>query len=215
MLSGRITWTSHANGIALRYSAWWLAKAQNNALSVADVTTRRRAIFVEASFPDAILRGLILAAVALFWMVLLIRLNGLQTLSKMTNIDFVATIAFGSLIAGASQATEWTGFVQALAANAGLLGLQAIILTVRKHSKTVSTALGNEPCLIMRNGEFQRDAMMANGVRREDVIAKLREANVLQLSEVRAAILETTGDVSVLHGEAELDKILLEDVRGT
>ncbi|MHA7820176.1 MAG: DUF421 domain-containing protein [Erythrobacter sp.] len=146
---------------------------------------------------------------------LLIRVNGLRTLSKMTNFDFVTTVAFGSLLAGAAQVSEWAALGQALAAMLGLVLAQAATSFLRRRSEGLATAIGNQPCLLMRNGEFDEDALRANQVRREDMIAKLREANVLQLSEVRAAILETTGDVSVLHGEVELDEVLLEDVRGT
>ena len=47
---------------------------------------------------------------------------------------------------------------------------------------------------------------------RSDLVAKLREANVLDLKQVRAVVLETTGDVSVLHGDV-LDEILVENVK--
>jgi uncharacterized membrane protein YcaP (DUF421 family) len=144
----------------------------------------------------------------------LIRVNGLRTLSKMTNFDFVTTVAFGSLLAGAAQVSEWTAFLQTLAGMLGLVLAQAATSYLRRRSEMAAGAIGNNPCLIMRDGEFQHDALKANNMRREDMIAKLREANVLQLSEVRAAILETTGDVSVLHGDAELDDVLLKDVRG-
>ena len=49
---------------------------------------------------------------------------------------------------------------------------------------------------------------------RSDVLAKLREANVLAMTDVRAVVLETTGDISVLHGDAQVDDILLAGVRG-
>ena len=171
-------------------------------------------MFLEQPTLDALARGGFLAILALVWMIALICINGLQTLSKMTNFDFVATVAFGSLIAGAAQASEWTGFLQALAAILGLLLTQALLTAMRKRTDAVSDAIKNAPCLIMRNGEFDHDALKAKNVRKEDLIAKLREANVLQLSQVRAAVLEATGDVSVLHGTAELDEILLSDVRG-
>ena len=171
-------------------------------------------MFLEQPTLDALVRGGILAVLALVWMVALIRINGLQTLSKMTNFDFVTTVAFGSLIAGAAQASEWTGFLQALAAILGLLLAQAFLPFMRKRAEVVTDTLENQPCLIMRNGEFDHEALKAKDVRQDDVIAKLREANVLQLSQVRAAVLEATGDVSVLHGTAELDEILLRDVRG-
>ena len=41
---------------------------------------------------------------------------------------------------------------------------------------------------------------------------KLRAANVTDLSQVRAAVLETTGHVSVLHGD-KLEATLIEDVK--
>ncbi|WP_420433812.1 YetF domain-containing protein [Hyphobacterium sp.] len=46
-----------------------------------------------------------------------------------------------------------------------------------------------------------------------DLYAKLREANVLEMSAVRAAVLEQTGDVSVLHGDTSLDNAILDGVR--
>ena len=53
-------------------------------------------------------------------------------------------------------------------------------------------------------------------VTRDDVRAKLREANVLDYSQIRAVVFETTGDVSVLHtdqADRELASDLLADVR--
>ena len=46
-------------------------------------------------------------------------------------------------------------------------------------------------------------------------MGKLREANVLQLSQVKAVIFETTGDISVLHSEdqIDIDAIIMEDVK--
>ena len=52
---------------------------------------------------------------------------------------------------------------------------------------------------------------------RADLVAKLRESNVTHPRQVMAVVLETTGDVSVLHSDeagAQLDTRLLENVRG-
>ena len=64
----------------------------------------------------------------------------------------------------------------------------------------------------MRDGVFLEASMASSRVSRDDVLAKLRAANVLSLSEVRAVVLETTGDISVLHGD-HLDDDLIRDVR--
>lgn len=53
-------------------------------------------------------------------------------------------------------------------------------------------------------------------VEKSQLIAKLREANVLDFSQVEAVVMETTGDISVLHksnNEISLDAELLEGVQ--
>ena len=37
--------------------------------------------------------------------------------------------------------------------------------------------------------------------------------NVQRLSDVRAVVLERTGNIAVLHGDAEIDEVLLKGVR--
>jgi uncharacterized membrane protein YcaP (DUF421 family) len=46
-----------------------------------------------------------------------------------------------------------------------------------------------------------------------DVRASLRQANVLDPADVKAVVLETTGDISVVHGP-DLSEALLEGVIG-
>ena len=169
-------------------------------------------MLIDPPFTDALLRGAVLAIVALVWVVIQIRVVGLRSLSKMTSFDFVMTVALGSLVAGASQAADWTGFAQAMIAMTGLFALQWVAARARKSSDAVQRALQNEPVLLMRDGRFLHEAMDSTRVTEDDLRAKLREANVLDLSSVRAAVLETTGDVSVLHGDA-LDEAMLSGVR--
>ena len=66
----------------------------------------------------------------------------------------------------------------------------------------------NQPALLMRDGVILHAALKATRVAENDLIAKLREANVLDLAQVRAVVLETTGDISVIHGVSCSDAIL-------
>ena len=52
-------------------------------------------------------------------------------------------------------------------------------------------------------------------VTKGDLRSKLREANVIRLSQIRAVVFETTGDIVVLHSsdeEQSLEPWLLKDV---
>ena len=169
-------------------------------------------MFALTTFPDHLMRGIVLSIIALILLIALIRMVGLRSLSKMTPFDFVVTVASGSLLAGAGQASNWASFLQCLAALAALFAGQYILGQLRRRSATVRSLLSNEPILLMRNGEFIDAALRQTRVTRSDIIAKLRESNALRLEKVRAVVLETTGDISVLHGDT-LDDALIDDIR--
>ena len=162
---------------------------------------------------DVLVRGIVLTIAALLWVLLVVRVVGLRSFSKMTAFDFVATIATGSLLATAATATRWSDFAQVAIAVLALMAVQAALAALRKASGTARELLGNTPILLMRDGQFMDDAMRSARVAREDVLAKIRGANVGSISAVRAVVLETTGDISVLHG-GDPDLALLEGVRG-
>lgn len=169
-------------------------------------------MIVEHNSADVLLRALILSTVAVCWAVTVVRVIGLRSFSKMTAFDFVVTVAIGSLLAGASQSTTWSAFLQANLAMVALLGVQFAVALLRRSSSRFDDIVQNEPVLLMIEGEVLTDALRATRVAEDDLIAKLRQANVHNLDEVRAVVLETTGDISVLHG-SPLDDTLLRGVQ--
>lgn len=144
-------------------------------------------------------------------LVAVIRVVGLRSLSKMSGFDFAVTVALGSVLGGVAASS--TSLLNGMIAVAALLATQTVIAFVRQRT-SVSEIVDNTPMLLMRDGEFLDDALRSTRVTRSDVMAKLREANAVRLDQVLAVVLETTGDVSVLHGEGPIDEPLLAGVRG-
>ena len=143
------------------------------------------------------------------------RIAGLRSFSKMSASDFAMTVAVGSLFASAISSPDPSLGV-ALLALAGLFFGQWLLARARRWSKRVRHTLDNDPIVLMRDGELLHANLARSNVSEADVRAKLREANVLHRRQVRAVVLETTGDVSVLHSEddeTELEPYLLEGVR--
>lgn len=141
-----------------------------------------------------------------------IRINGLRSLSKMSSFDFVVTVAFGSIVAtvAATSASLWNGAL----AFATLLAAQWAIAEIRKSSK-FERFIDNAPLLLMDGSTLLPDNLEHARVTEDDVIAKLREANVIRLDQVLAVILESTGDITVLHGDRPLEPYLLSGVKHT
>lgn len=153
------------------------------------------------------------SVVAVFAVVLLTRLNGLLSFAKMAPHDFAATIAIGSLLATAATGSIPVG--QALVALGAVFATQRVLQRWRRHGGM--RVIDNAPLLLMAGPEVLEDHLDAAGITQEDVVAKLREANVTDPEQVHAVVLEATGDVSVLHGDTTADQLdtgLLAGVRG-
>lgn len=131
-----------------------------------------------------------------------VRLAGLRSFSKMSASDFAMTLAVGSLFASTISSPSPTVFVT-LVALAVLFAGQWIFAYLRVRSDGFSAAVDNRPLLLMRGAHILDANMKRANVSREDLFAKLREANVLRYEQIHAVVFETTGDISVLHGEED------------
>lgn len=143
------------------------------------------------------------------------RLAGLRTFSKLSGFDFAMTVAIGSIVAG-SILFDGPSLLRAVVALTVVFTLQIGLAALRQRSRAVSNLVDNEPLLLMTRDGMVRDNLRRAKITEADVWAKLREANVLRTSEVRAVVLETTGDISVLHGPPDgeaLEACLLTGVR--
>lgn len=157
-------------------------------------------MFFDHAILDAATKGAVLSGVGIGWIILLVRIVGLRSFSKMTNFDFVMTVGMGSLLASAATANGWVPLVQTMTAMAALFGVLFCAAFLRQRFDVIDAVLQNQPTFLMRDGKILHDALRKTRVTEEDLMAKLREANALDLTQVRAVVLEATGDVSVLHG---------------
>ncbi len=149
-----------------------------------------------------------------FVMILITRIAGLQTFAKFNSIDFASTITIGSILA-AIILNEGQSLLKGAVSLGLVVAFQFFFSYYLRKSKIFQNLFVNRPVLLMENGHILYENLADTNMREEVLIAKLREANVIQLSEVKAVVLESTGDISVLHGSAdkELDDILLEGVK--
>lgn len=157
---------------------------------------------------------LILSVLGVFTiMIVLTRTFGLRTFAKMSSFDFASTIAVGSILASVIMNKDQSLMQGALVLFCIIAFQAAFSLFVRKM-KWFKSFFTNKPQVIMWDGTILHEHLQKCNMDENDLRAKLREANVHQLSNVKAVILESTGDVSVLHNadDLEIEPYLLEDV---
>lgn len=142
------------------------------------------------------------------------RLAGKRSFSKMSSFDFAMTVAIGSLIASTILSTS-VSLIDGMIGMASVYLLQISAALLRRKNKHFKKLIDNTPMLLMDGTNILHENLKKARVAEGDLRSKLREANVLQLSQVRAVVFETTGDISVLHtsgDDTELEEWLLKDV---
>lgn len=156
----------------------------------------------------------ILSCIAIYLVVILMtRYSGLRTFAKMSSFDFAITIAIGSIIAS----TIMNGGQSILKGTVVLLtvtSLQMLFSIIKRRSKFFKKLTTNTPILLMDGSTILYENLEKVRVSESELIAKLREANVIKLEQVLAVVMETTGDISVLHSSDnnKLDDLLLKYV---
>ncbi len=141
------------------------------------------------------------------------RIFGKRSFSKMSSFDFAMTVAIGSIIA----TTVLSKSVSLLEGMVGLLSVYILQLTAAylRRFESIQKAIDNKPLLLMKDENILYDNLKKARVTEDDLRSKLREANVLNLAQVRAVTFETTGDILVLHTADEnikLQEWLIKDV---
>ncbi len=139
------------------------------------------------------------------------KLAGLRSFSKLSSFDFVVTVAIGSIVSSVII-LEDVSLVRGAVALAVLFAIQETIGRLRLRYEFVARSVGNVPMLLMDGPRVLHDNLKRVRVSEDEVRARLRDAGVLTLSSVRAVVMETTGELSVMVGGPEPDAWLMEDV---
>ncbi len=148
--------------------------------------------------------------------ILLTRIIGLRSFAKFTAYDFAFTVAIGSIIS--STLTSSTSLAHGSIAIAGLLTITFVFSFLQRKYPSLGKMISNAPLLLMDGHTILHENLKYARIEEEQLIAKLREANVLNYEQVFAVVLESTGDISVLHASDQnknerFDKKLLSGVR--
>jgi uncharacterized membrane protein YcaP (DUF421 family) len=171
--------------------------------------------WLTTSWPAVLM--IIITAIGIYMAIIaLTKAAGLRSFSKMSSFDFPITIAYGAII-GSVIVTKNPPLLQAAVGLAALFVIQIIVSHLRGRSTIISKLVDNDPLLLMKETEILEDNLKRAKVTHNDLHAKLREANVTQLHQVHAVIMESTGDISVMHHEDpnhKLDDEILQSVRG-
>lgn len=146
-------------------------------------------------------------------LMILTRMTGLRSFSKMSSFDFAITVAIGTIIAS-TLLTESPPLLAGAFGLAVLYGIQYIISNSRRLSSAVETVVDNQPLLLMAGDKVLSNHLNEARITEEDLKSKLRSAGITAKEQVLAVVLETTGDVSVLKKNDDITPWIFQGIRG-
>lgn len=132
-----------------------------------------------------------------------LRLSGKRQLGELSTSEFAVTILVSELASIPLQDVAvplFNGIVPLLT----LVCLEVLLATLCRKSSRARRVLCGNPCIIIKNGTIDQKMLKDLRLSIEDVMEALRLAGASNLSDIRYAIVETNGQLSViLKAEAQ------------
>lgn len=129
-------------------------------------------------------------------LILVIRLMGKRQIGEMEPAEFVVTMLVANLAAIPMQDAGiplLTGLIPILT----VLGVELMLSWLMLQSGVLRRLFCGKPVLLIDNGKLLQSNLRLTRVTLDELFGKLREKDILDITQVQYAILETDGNVSV------------------
>ena len=135
-------------------------------------------------------------------LIAVIRLMGKRQIGQMEPSEFVVTMLAANLAAIPMEDVGiplYSGLIPILT----VLGVELVLSGISMSSVRFRRILCGKPVILIENGRILRENLLKTRVTLDELTGHLREKDVLDLTTVQYAILETNGNLSVFLYPAE------------
>lgn len=148
---------------------------------------------------DIALRSLAVYA----FMLIAIRLTGKKELSQLNTIDVVLILLISNAVQNAMVGDN-TSLLGGLAAAAVLFILNYILKKVTFKNKKLREIIFQHPEILIHDGKLNFDKLSNLGISDEELKEAMREHGVEHYKDVKLAIFEVDGNISIISGNKDL-----------
>src|SRR6266566_4435887 len=141
-------------------------------------------------------RTVTLSVIGFVALIVMLRVSGKRTLSKLNVFDFVFVVACGSVFAATIIEKDVT-LLEGMFALATLIGIQVLLAEIAARWDTADRIINGHPTLIFSHGKFIPRALKRERITEGEVRAAIREKGITRVEDVDAVCLENDGSLSV------------------
>ena len=145
-----------------------------------------------------VLRAAVVYVVLLF----LIRLSGKRTMGQFTPFDMLLIVLLGNAVQNALLGKD-TSLGGGLLLAATLIGLNWCVAFVTSRNQRAERLVEGVPVVLARDGRLFRSVLKRELVSEDDFNEALRQSGQMTLTDVRIALLETNGSISIVMRDGD------------
>jgi uncharacterized membrane protein YcaP (DUF421 family) len=132
-----------------------------------------------------------------------LRLMGKRELGQMTVFDLVVILLVANAVQNAMVGPD-ASLQGGLIAAAVLLVLNRAVAALRLHAGRWGRLIEGTPTVLLQEGQFLDPALRKEGLERKQVEMAMREHGIESPAQVRLAVLETDGSISIVPSDAQM-----------
>ncbi|MCL6577478.1 DUF421 domain-containing protein [Kyrpidia sp.] len=159
---------------------------------------------------DGAVSAFLRSIVIFFILLLFTKILGKREISQLSFIDFVSAITMGDIAANLSYNLEGEmgkGFSSLMV----WVFLPFLLSYMALHFKWVRRFLNGNPVVVIRQGKVMEDNLRKVRYSIDDLMQQLRQRNVFHVADVEFAVLEASGQLTVLK-KADLEQPTRRDL---
>jgi uncharacterized membrane protein YcaP (DUF421 family) len=147
------------------------------------------------SWWELVVRGIVVYA----FLLAILRLTGKRQVGQLAPFDLVLLLVLSNAVQNSMNAGD-NSLVGGLISAATLVGLNYLVGVATFRSRKLEAIIEGRPQVLIHNGKLFEDVMARAQLTRHELHAALRQAGCTCVEEVRSAILENNGSISVVTG---------------
>lgn len=145
-----------------------------------------------------------------FFIMLVYRIMGKKEVGQLSIVDLIVTILIAELAAISIENAESSIFVSIIPIIV-LVAIQIILSYTSLKSKSFRHFVEGKPTVIIKNGRIVFSEMVKLRYSLDDLVLQLREQGINSIEEVKFAILENNGELSVFDKKSSYPLPLILD----
>ncbi len=150
------------------------------------------------------------AVVGYFVLLLAVRVLSRRPGGQLTPFEFVIVFLIGGLIILATVDDD-KSITNCVGATLTVCLLHRTTAYIRGRSRWVRNLLDGSPIILLNQGRWHAEAMEGMRITDDDVMATARAKGLRQLAQIRYAVLERVGTISIIPEKEEAQKHAGED----